>query len=165
MIAALGAGVWITLTTVGYGDITPTSPLAHFLAMMEAVIGQFYLTVLVASLVGSVLSNRQQGGGPQAGHNHVGLPPYRLPGRGQRLIQAPAAPIGEQGLAPIQGVQGSDSAPASRPGSLEADGRLLIPIREVILMATDSSCCGLSGIQSPSRAARCPQSMSWSTRA
>ncbi len=60
MIAALGAGVWITLTTVGYGDITPTSPLAHFLAMMEAVIGQFYLTVLVASLVGSVLSNRQQ---------------------------------------------------------------------------------------------------------
>lgn len=51
---------FITLTTVGYGDITPISPLAHFLAMMEAVIGQFYLTVLVASLVGSVLSNRQK---------------------------------------------------------------------------------------------------------
>lgn len=51
---------FITLTTVGYGDITPASPLAHFLAFMEAVIGQFYLAVLVASLVGSALSNRQK---------------------------------------------------------------------------------------------------------
>lgn len=50
---------FVTLTTVGYGGITPTTPLAHFLASMEAVTGQFYLTVLVASLVGSVLSNRQ----------------------------------------------------------------------------------------------------------
>jgi len=51
---------FITLTTVGYGDITPISPLASFLAFMEAIIGQFYLTVLVASLVGSALSNRQK---------------------------------------------------------------------------------------------------------
>jgi voltage-gated potassium channel len=51
---------YITLTTVGYGNITPVSPLANFLASMEAIIGQFYLTVLVASLVGSVLSNRQK---------------------------------------------------------------------------------------------------------
>jgi voltage-gated potassium channel len=51
---------FVTLTTVGYGDITPISPLAHFLALMEAVIGQFYLAVLVASLVGSALSNRQK---------------------------------------------------------------------------------------------------------
>lgn len=50
---------FVTLTTVGYGDITPANPLAQFLASLEAVTGQFYLTVLVASLVGSVLSNRQ----------------------------------------------------------------------------------------------------------
>jgi hypothetical protein len=51
---------FITLTTVGYGNISPASPLASFLAYMEAIIGQFYLTVLVASLVGSVLANRQK---------------------------------------------------------------------------------------------------------
>ena len=49
---------FITLTTAGYGDITPVTPMGHFLAIMEAVIGQFYLAVLVASLVGSILSSR-----------------------------------------------------------------------------------------------------------
>ncbi len=43
---------FITLTTVGYGDIVPRSPLARTLAMLEAVMGQFYLAVLVARLVG-----------------------------------------------------------------------------------------------------------------
>jgi hypothetical protein len=42
----------VTLTTVGYGDITPLSAVARSLSMVEAVIGQFYLTVLVARLVG-----------------------------------------------------------------------------------------------------------------
>ena len=51
---------FITLTTAGYGDITPITPLAHFLAFMEAVIGQFYLAVLVASLVGSVIADRRK---------------------------------------------------------------------------------------------------------
>lgn len=43
---------FITLATVGYGDITPATPLARTLAWMEAVAGQFYLAVLVAGLVG-----------------------------------------------------------------------------------------------------------------
>ncbi len=43
---------FITLATVGYGDVTPTTPLARNLAWMEAVTGQFYLAVLVAGLVG-----------------------------------------------------------------------------------------------------------------
>jgi voltage-gated potassium channel len=43
---------FITLATVGYGDVTPTTPLARTLAWMEAVAGQFYLAVLVAGLVG-----------------------------------------------------------------------------------------------------------------
>ena len=42
---------FITLTTVGYGDITPVKPIARTLAMGEALTGQIYLAVLVARLV------------------------------------------------------------------------------------------------------------------
>lgn len=41
-----------TLTTVGYGDIVPHSAAARTLAVLEAVTGQIYLTVLIARLVG-----------------------------------------------------------------------------------------------------------------
>lgn len=41
----------VTLTTVGFGDIAPISPGARTLAWMEAVIGQFYVAVVVAQLV------------------------------------------------------------------------------------------------------------------
>lgn len=43
---------FMTLTTVGYGDITPHAAAARTLAMLEAVTGQIFLTVLVARLVG-----------------------------------------------------------------------------------------------------------------
>jgi len=43
---------FVTLTTLGYGDIVPTSAAARMLATMEAVMGQLYLAVLVARLVG-----------------------------------------------------------------------------------------------------------------
>jgi hypothetical protein len=43
---------FITLATVGYGDVTPRTPLARTLAWLEAITGQFYLAVLVAGLVG-----------------------------------------------------------------------------------------------------------------
>jgi hypothetical protein len=42
---------FITLTTVGYGDITPVRPIARTLAMGEALTGQLYLAVLIARLV------------------------------------------------------------------------------------------------------------------
>jgi voltage-gated potassium channel len=48
----LGYYSFITLATVGYGDVTPVTPLARTLAWMEAMTGQFYLAVLVAGLVG-----------------------------------------------------------------------------------------------------------------
>ena len=41
-----------TLTTVGFGDITPVSKLARTLAVMEAVTGTFYLAILISRLVG-----------------------------------------------------------------------------------------------------------------
>ena len=43
---------FVTLTTLGYGDFTPATPTAGSLAVMEAIIGQIYLAVLVATLVG-----------------------------------------------------------------------------------------------------------------
>ncbi len=49
---ALSYYSFITLATVGYGDVTPTTPLARTLAWMEAIAGQFYLAILVAGLVG-----------------------------------------------------------------------------------------------------------------
>lgn len=55
---------FITLTTLGYGDITPVTWMAKNLALLEAVWGQIYLAVLVARLVGLHLSSSQN---PTAG--------------------------------------------------------------------------------------------------
>ena len=43
---------FVTLTTLGYGDIIPLSPTARMFATVEAITGQLYLVVLVARLVG-----------------------------------------------------------------------------------------------------------------
>jgi len=45
---------FVTLTTLGYGDISPVTPIGRTLAYMEAIVGQLYLTILVASLVGMI---------------------------------------------------------------------------------------------------------------
>ncbi len=42
---------FVTLTTVGYGDVTPTFPATRTLAWIEAMTGQFYLAIIVAGLV------------------------------------------------------------------------------------------------------------------
>jgi hypothetical protein len=42
---------FITLSTVGYGDITPVSNIARLLAAMEAMTGLLYVAVLIARLV------------------------------------------------------------------------------------------------------------------
>ena len=42
---------FITLSTVGYGDITPVSRIARWLAAMEAMTGSLYVAVLIARLV------------------------------------------------------------------------------------------------------------------
>jgi hypothetical protein len=49
---------FVTLTTLGYGDILPLTDYAETLVVVEAVLGQFYLAVLVAGLVSSYLSDR-----------------------------------------------------------------------------------------------------------
>jgi hypothetical protein len=49
-----------TLTTVGYGDITPVNPFAQIWATMEAVCGTLYMALLVARLVGLYQSQKAQ---------------------------------------------------------------------------------------------------------
>ena len=75
---ALGAGdgarafyyfSFVTLATVGYGDILPVHPVARSLAMLEAVTGSLYLTILVARLVSLSVAPR---GGDEGSHDSAG---------------------------------------------------------------------------------------------
>ncbi len=50
---------YVTLTTLGFGDITPISPVAKTLSFMQAIIGQLYLTIMVAGLVGKAINNNK----------------------------------------------------------------------------------------------------------
>jgi hypothetical protein len=50
----------VTITTVGYGDIVPVSAAAHAFANLEAIVGQFYLVIQVAWLVGMHVSLRSK---------------------------------------------------------------------------------------------------------
>lgn len=49
----------VTMTTVGYGDMSPVTTEAQTFATFEAIIGQVYLTILVARLVGMYLLHQQ----------------------------------------------------------------------------------------------------------
>jgi hypothetical protein len=63
------AGVWprsdegwiyysfVTLTTLGYGDITPVAPIARSLAVLEALTGQLYPAILLGRLVSLQLAS------------------------------------------------------------------------------------------------------------
>ena len=48
---------FVTLSTLGYGDITPANGPAQAMAYTEALVGQLYLTILVARLVGLYIAN------------------------------------------------------------------------------------------------------------
>ncbi|MFK7795320.1 MAG: potassium channel family protein [Gammaproteobacteria bacterium] len=49
---------FITLLTVGYGDIVPNLPIAKLMTIIEGFFGQIYLVVLIARLVGMHVSQR-----------------------------------------------------------------------------------------------------------
>jgi len=44
---------FVTLTTLGYGDISPVNSIAKVLVILEAVTGMFYIAIIVASLIGA----------------------------------------------------------------------------------------------------------------
>jgi len=51
---------FVTITTLGYGDIAPLTQKASSLVILEAVIGQMYLVIVVAWLVGMHVSRRSR---------------------------------------------------------------------------------------------------------
>jgi hypothetical protein len=53
---------FVTLTTVGYGNVVPANPRAEALASAEAIFGQIYLTVLVARLVALSVQHQEEKG-------------------------------------------------------------------------------------------------------
>jgi hypothetical protein len=50
----------VTITTLGYGDVTPLTSVASSLSTLEAVVGQLYLVITVAWLVGMHVSQSIQ---------------------------------------------------------------------------------------------------------
>ncbi len=60
---------FVTMSTLGYGDIVPRSSLARMAAAMQAIVGQLYLAVLVARLVGLHIVHATKGqSGAGKGH-------------------------------------------------------------------------------------------------
>ena len=48
---------FVSLSTLGFGDITPAQPVVRFLVYMEAIVGQLYIAIMIASLVGMRISS------------------------------------------------------------------------------------------------------------
>ncbi len=48
---------FVSLTTVGYGDITPTNEPAMALSLFIAICGQIYLTIIIAVIIGKYLKS------------------------------------------------------------------------------------------------------------
>jgi hypothetical protein len=51
LFASVSYYSFVTLTTLGYGDILPKNHLAEFFVYMETIIGVFYMAIIVSSLV------------------------------------------------------------------------------------------------------------------
>ena len=72
---------FMTLTTVGYGDVLTRSDLGHTLAVTEALVGQIYLVTVVALLVSDLGSRRLSDRGGAGRRPRDGSATAALPGR------------------------------------------------------------------------------------
>ena len=54
---------FVTLTTLGFGDITPLTNVAKMFSALEAVIGQLYLVVVIAWFVGMRVATKSKNSG------------------------------------------------------------------------------------------------------
>jgi hypothetical protein len=50
---------FVTMTTLGYGDVVPVRALARSVSILQAVTGQFYIAIIVARLVSLYIVGRQ----------------------------------------------------------------------------------------------------------
>jgi hypothetical protein len=55
---------FVTLATLGYGDVVPRTDVARGIAVVEAVLGQLYIAVMIAHLVGARHKTSDEGEGP-----------------------------------------------------------------------------------------------------
>ena len=53
---------FITLTSIGYGDIVPIDPLAKMISILLSITGQLYITIVLALIVGKYVSSRPRFG-------------------------------------------------------------------------------------------------------
>lgn len=73
---------FVTLTTLGYGDITATHSIARMFVVFEALVGQLYPATLLARLVSLELIHRQEGKhAPAAAEAHCLPGAQQQPGR------------------------------------------------------------------------------------
>jgi hypothetical protein len=59
--STLGYFSFVTLATLGYGDISPVNIVARDLAVLEAITGQLYLVILISRLVAEGVEKSQKG--------------------------------------------------------------------------------------------------------
>ncbi|WP_320172257.1 ion channel [Maridesulfovibrio sp.] len=62
---------YVTMLTVGYGDIMPVSFMARSLAVLQGIFGQMYLAVFIAGILGTFISQHNAGSSDnnQSGHS------------------------------------------------------------------------------------------------
>jgi hypothetical protein len=81
----------ITLTTVGFGDIVAVTPAARLVTGLEAMVGQLYLAVVIATLVGRSPPGERDVACPTS------LDPKRTNVGAERVLRAGAVPGGQGG--------------------------------------------------------------------